>query len=464
MTIGSISLRPCRWVVALSIVLILHVIGCGDDNQPVDPVPVERTSSLQGQVEEGVGFTGAPGIQVAAGYVGALPTRFPTHIRDAIITVRRISGAGTFENVTRDTALTNIGGEFVVSTTVVDEVDLVVQAEKGMVRYRAVVTRSVVEDSTITVAPLNYQTTAIADAWARIQAGPDTPGISRISIGLFINATVAALVATFPTYLDKTISPLIGEGVAHRAVLTHPSFGVGSATLAGIESRRRIAAIALEEGLGPVSENEPGTRAAWESFFAAEREAHVAEGTPLFQLAVAREASSRELVRRGAAIPSDLQRGMAGAAGMQRARTTAAAVQRTLIGTGAPNSTLTAIVTAGNQLLAPLRTSPSASDLFIRNQFTAYGANVRTALKAGFPSFSTAIQAAHDLLVVPGGAQGTLMVSLSAATSAEAVAAAYVAYAVEAESAARTILNASSLSEADRAPLARVLMMLAMAV
>jgi len=440
---------------ALLGLLALHLAACGSDD-PVYPGPVERTSSLRGQVEQGSGYIGSPAGRIPRGDLA------PAHLVGAAIRMERITDSGTFESVARDTVLTDINGRFVVSARVADEAELVVVAEKGSIRYRAIATRNVVEDSTITVAPLNEETTVEANLWARIKAGPDPAATSRISTTLFVNSTVAILLSLDPSIFDSAVLPLVGESETHRAVLADPSIGVGSATWNSIEAGRRTALIALEERLDPASENYPAVAAAWEAFFAAERNAYVAAGVSGIQLALAREASSRELVRRAQAVRFDLKRAMTEAAALQRARTTGAAVSGTLSGTGAPNATLLAVASAGVTLRNSLY--GAVADQFIRNQFNAYGAAVRTELAAGFASSAASIQAAHDAIIAPGASQATLVASLSAATSAEEVAAAYVAYAAAAEAAARTILNGSSLAEADRTPIARVLMLLAMAV
>ncbi|MDZ4803875.1 MAG: hypothetical protein SGI90_03290 [Candidatus Eisenbacteria bacterium] len=416
----------------------------------------EKTSSLRGQVEQGAGFIGSPG-----GPPGAVSLD-PAHLVNAVVTMQRLTDNGVFEDVTRDTARTDINGTFLVSARTADEEDLVAQARKGDLLYRTIVTRSVASDSTITVGPLNDETTVEAGIWAGVLAGSAAAVTSRISTGLFVNSTVASLLSADPSILDSAVPPLIGESVAHQSVLIAPGFGVGAATLAVVEVGRRDAAIALEERLDPASENNPATTAAWEAFFVAERTAYVTAGVSLFQLAVAREASAWELVRRAQGVRFDLRRALNEAAALQRARTTGGAVNGTLSNTGAPNATLMAIETSGLTLRFSLY--GGISEQHIRNQFTAYGTSVRTALTAGFPTSAAAIQAAHEAIVAPGGARSVLVRRLAAARSAADVAAAFVSYAGAAEGAAGAILNESNLSEAARVPIARVLTMLAMAV
>jgi hypothetical protein len=440
-----------RWAPALLLAVV--ITACGDDEDgPPDEPPV---SMIRGQVEQGGGFIGAPGGLDPAG----LPA--PAHLVGAVVTVARIDDDGHFVDVTRDTAVSDQNGRYVVSCFADDEANLVVSAVRDAEAYRSLVTLRVQADSTVTAVPMTNESTAEAEIWARIQEGPEAAVVSRTDLAIDVNAAVGVVVVSSPALPADAAAAVIGQAQAERAFHLHYTVGTSPIMLAAARTARHAGLVRLEQELDAVSEDGPATFRAYEAFFVREREAWITNGVAPQVLAVAREAGMREYVRRAAGVRSDLKRVLSEAAALQRARTTAAAVDTLAILAGLSPAGRAAIAAAGLNLRYEMY--GIGSDNAIRNAFRVYANAVVPVLSNAWTGAGDEILGSWNALREPAGPNEGLNIAVAAAASADDVATAHAVYRLAAEARVINILADGAVPVAARVPAARILMLLAMA-
>jgi len=429
--------------------------SCGDDDDPPpDPEPV---AMIRGQIEQGGGYIGAPGRNVPDGLLA------PAHLIGAIVTVERIDDDGRFIDVTRDTAVSDQNGRFVVSVNADGEADLVVAAVRDNQHYRALVSHAVRADSTVVVAPLNDETTAEAEIWAWLQDHPQLGLIPRVDVSLDVNSFVAAIVITGAEHVASAGDAVAGQVETVDAFHLDSFVGTSVIALAAARTARRAALVRLDQDLDAASEMAVPTIHAYDAFFAREREAWTRNGIPTEVLAVAREAGMYEYRRRAAGARSDLRGVMIGAAGLQRARTTSAAVDTLLELGGVSPAGLATVATAGVTLRNTMYVA--GSDAVILAAFDAYENTVVNVMAQAYPGTADNVRLAHDhLFVGSGSAQDNLTILLSSSSTAAMVAGSYAEYYHSAEDQAYGVLANGDVPEAARRPFARALMLVVMPI
>jgi hypothetical protein len=411
---------------------------------------------IRGQIEQGGGFIGAPGGRGPEG----LPA--PAHLIGAVVTVERIDDDGNFIDVTQDTAVSDQNGRFVVSARADGDVNLVVAVVRDNERYKALVSHPVVADSTVTVVPLNNETTAEARIWAYIQDRPEAAMVARTDLSIDVNSSVAAVVVTAAELVPPAGESVIGQAEAERAFHLDSFVGSNPSGVAAARTARQAALVELDQALDAASEMPAATNRAYDAFFVGEREAWTANGIPPEVLAVAREAGMYEYRRRAVGARSDLRRVMNEAAAIQRARTTAASVDTLLEMAGVSPAGLATVAAAGVTLKNSMY--GVATEAAILSSFNAYENTVVNVMAAAFPGTADNVRMAHDhLFVGSGSAQDNLKILLSSAGSAAMVAGSYAEYYHAAEDQAYGVLTNGDVPEVARRPFARALMLVVMA-
>ena len=405
--------------VILSLLTILLLSGCGEDSDNM--TQPESTARISGKV-------------YSSGTPGAL-AKTTAPVEGASVTVARLQADGSFQTVSTGAAQTNANGEFQVEANVSSESGLFVIAEKGSLRWMAVVNSTVEAGETTVCQPHTDESTAEAEAAREDVQEDQSRDIAYADIAAYIDAELAGNIKGNATAIATVVGALKSSGEARQQALLHSEIGATSAQIQSAAQARATAQQQLEASLYQAGENQSMIEAAYESYHQALINAYVNAGLTASAYAKAGEVAARSWVKNTATLSTQARLAAVKSAAYLRAWAIARGNEARFQAAGAAQAQVNAVVNAGISLRAAIRSAASESEIMAA--FESYHNTVIEQLKITLSAQATVISNIDVAINEVGGAKATLAVAVNAAASTNALVDAYMAY----YSAVKTLVN-----------------------
>ncbi|MFA5972802.1 MAG: hypothetical protein WC780_10665 [Lentimicrobiaceae bacterium] len=396
----------------IAVVIFLGMIACSKDNGG-------GNSKISGSVSDNGGNLKSygDGQSVKSSEAG---------IEGATVIIAEVQANGSLNTVSTQSVQTDINGKFTVETTLSGAKNLVVVASKGAMEWKTVVSAEVKSGTTVYAQPLNTESTAEAEVYARLKASGKLNTVSQADMQLYINSEVAAQIKGNASMQDQFISALEAKQQAHAQASSNAYFGITNTQMQAITDAKVQAQVAFEAALYNAGDSQSSAEDQFNTYQSAIISAYTNANVKAETYAKLSEISSKVFVNATASMSSQTYFACAKSNYLRIAFITKQAIDAKFQETGASSSQVSAIASAGVTLSASIKNSVSISQII--NAFAQYHSAVVAQLKLTFSAQATNIDIIEASLSSVGGAATVLRASVGVSASTDVIINAYLSF------------------------------------
>lgn len=415
---GSTSMRYLikSQRILLTVILVSTSIfySCSINDNPVDSGQSSNYSTIEGRLSGNSGFNKLAKISSTEGIEGAT------------VTVARVNANGSLTTVSNGSVQTDTQGKFVIQSNANTENNLMVICTKGSSEWKAIVSGSVNRGSKTYCPPVNEETTEEAVIYSEVQSQGKSNLISYADIRMFINAEIAAKVKTDQTLRAKIISSLESSGSARIQFLSSSSVGATTTQMQAIASANVQAQSEIDSYLYLHDDSQLSYDAANEQYSTTLVGVYISSGLKAESCAKTIELSLKALVKASTGVNSDSRDSFERSCARIKAYFFAKVNEEQFRSTGASQSQISAVVTAGVNLKTSIKVATTLSQM--NNAFIAYHNSLVTQFKTYLSVRAQTIDSIEASINNVAGVKATLNSSLSLAISSQMVVNAYIEF------------------------------------
>lgn len=393
-------------------IVTLSLMGC-EDSSPVEP-GASNATKIEGRVVGNGGFS------------KLAKTTSENGLEGATVTVAKVEANGSLTVVSKGSVQTDAQGKFVIDAESQSANHLVVIAEKGTAKWKAVVTVAARSSSTAYCAPVNDETTAEADIYAQVVSRSKAEVVSYSDIQSSINADVASRIKGNASLTSQVTTSVIAYAEAEAKAQSHSYFGLSSMQITAINNAELKAQGELESALYFANDNQVSIDAAFEAYTEATVDAYVNNSSSAETCAKIVDISVQTLVNVSAGLSSDIKLALIKSVSIKRAQTCSDAVEDEFESSGGSQSYMNVLVSAQINLLVTINAASSYSQ--IADAFAQFNAVVVEQFKLILSAHANAIANVNTSINSSGGPKTTLSAAVSTTTNADVVLNAYVTF------------------------------------
>jgi len=398
----------------LAAFLFAALIACTKNSDYSNGPNGEANSKISGRVTESGGLKSASlkSGQAVAGVQGAT------------VIIAEVQANGTLNTVSTQSVQTDVDGKFVIETKMSGTKNLVVVATKNTSEWKTVVSSEVKSGTTVYAQPLNTETTAEAEVYARLIATGKTNVISQTDVQLYVNADVAAQIKGNASAQDQFISSLEVAAQAKTKASGNSYFGISNSQLQAITTANAQAQADFEAALYNADDSQSADEEKFDNFQKAIVSAYASANVKAETYAKLSAISSKAFINAAASMSSPIYFASAESNYLRVAFIMRQAMEAKFQEAGASSTQSSAVVSAGANLTSSIKSSVSLNQ--IADAFVQYHNSIIAQLKLTMSGYVNAIDMMDASINGNVGIKAILNGAIGATVSTDAIVNAYV--------------------------------------
>ena len=347
-------------------------------------------------------------------------------VQGATVSIAEVQANGSLKTVSTQSVQTDVNGKFVVETKMSGTKNLVVVATKNTSEWKTVVSSEVKSGTTVYAQPLNTETTAEAEVYARLVATGKTNVISQTDVQLYVNADVAAQIKGNASAQDQFISSLEVAAQAKTKASANSYFGISNSQLQAITTANAQAQADFEAALYNADDSQSADEEKFDNFQKAIVSAYVSANVKAETYAKLSAISSKAFINAAAGMSSPIYFASAESNYLRVAFIMRQAMEAKFQEAGASSAQLSAVVSAGANLTSSIKSSVSLNQ--IADAFVQYHNSIVAQLKLTMSAYVNTIDMMDASINGNVGIKAMLNGAIGATVSTDAIVNAYVTF------------------------------------
>jgi len=423
----------------LAAFLFAALIACTKNSDYSNGPNGEANSKISGRVTESGGLKSASlkSGQAVAGVQGAT------------VIIAEVQANGTLNTVSTQSVQTDVDGKFVIETKMSGTKNLVVVATKNMSEWKTVVSSEVKSGTTVYAQPLNTETTAEAEVYARLIATGKTNVISQTDVQLYVNADVAAQIKGNASAQDQFISSLEVAAQAKTKASGNSYFGISNSQLQAITTANAQAQADFEAALYHADDSQSADEEKFDNFQKAIVSAYANANVKAETYAKLSTISSKAFVNGAASMSSPIYFASAESNYLRVAFIMRQAMEAKFQEAGASSTQSSAVVSAGANLTSSIKSSVSLNQ--IADAFVQYHNSIIAQLKLTMSGYVNAIDMMDASINGNVGIKAILNGAIGATVSTDAIVNAYVNFSNSCKALVQTNMSSAMSTQVNTA-------------
>jgi len=345
-------------------------------------------------------------------------------VQGATVIIAEVQANGSLNTVSTQSVQTDVDGKFVVETKMSGAKNLVVVATKGTTELKSVVSAEVKSGTTVYAQPLNTETTAEAEVYARLIATGKINVISQTDVQLYVNADVAAQIKGNESTQDQFISSLEVAAQAKTKASGNSYFGISNSQLQTITTANAQAQADFEAALYNADDSQSADEEKFDNFQKAIVSAYASANVKAETYAKLSVISSKAFVNATANLSLPVYFASAESNYLRVAFIIRQAIEAKFLEAGASGAQSSAVVSAGANLTSSIKSSVSINQ--IADAFVQYHNAIIAQLKLTMSAQVNTIDMMDASINGIVGIKAMLNGSIYATASTDAIVNAYV--------------------------------------
>lgn len=402
-----------KYKIIYSTILVLGLISCSKNSDM-------QTAKVSGRVADDNSAS-----NVSPQKVRSNDLSVSAGVQGATVIMAQVQGDGSLKTVSTQSVQTDANGKFVVETDVVSEKNLVVVATKGSMEWKAVVSAEVKGGETVYSQPLNSESTAEAEVYARLKAAGKTEVVSQADVQLYLNADIAAQIKGNASLEDQFISSLEARSQASVQACSNSNFGITSSQLQAIASAKAAAQVSYEAALYN-STSAAAESAAFMSYQKAIIAAYTSANVSVETYAKLSDICSKAYLNASAGMSTQLSFACAKSDYIAASLILQQAIEAKFQSIGATSAQTSTVVAAGVSLSASIESSVNIGQ--IKTAFSQYHSSIVSQLKLTLSTQAVLLESIDANINATVGSKATLNAAVGVGVTASVIVNAYVAF------------------------------------
>lgn len=366
-------------------------------------------------------------------------------IEGAVVTAARVTSEGSLETMEGTETETNASGNFMLEVDVEAAENIVIVAKKEGNEWRGFLSSKVQNGSTVTMKPINTESTAESSVFAEVVSSGNTDIVQKSDIEAVVTNNAASEIESGLTSSAQIAAALKNSAEARVEFYSEMMQDNSEEALAETYELLAEAQFRLEAELAASSTAEARSEA-YDVFVESTVNAYVNAGLDASATAKALEMWSRVTVNSMTAVSSEIKNDVRAQASLIAATAIDLAVQAEAEATEMSESSRQAIIDAGVELRSEIEASAGVASE-VEAAFEAYHDKVRNTMESDTAFEATVILNIDNEINSDNGAKSNFSSSISGILKASAVFDVYESFFTSIQGTVESNLSGSSESE-----------------
>jgi hypothetical protein len=370
-------------------------------------------------------------------------------IQGAVVTLAQVQADGSLKTVSKQNVQTDVNGKFVAETDLNGAKNLIVIAEQGAVKWKAIVSASVRNGFTVYAPPLNEESSEEADLYIKVVGTGYSNEVSDSDIKAFLDQETAVKIRGNADSETKFINAVRAKAQAMFQASSNSYFGFSSAQIQAFTEAKAEAIAKLDEDAYMSGDSETEKEDNFKSY-----EGNVVSACASKNISATAYA---ELMRIGLSAFSNASASMEAQARLALSKSLykryavvlGFAMNQQFQAAGASNAQINSMAAAGVTLYNSIKTASDVNQ--INDAFVQYHSAAKVQLQAALAAYATLLETLDLTVNASGGAKALLTASLNLGASVDLIINSYVNFYNSLKTSVQTALTGASAAQVSAA-------------
>jgi hypothetical protein len=354
----------------------------------------------------------------------------------------QVTSNGSVQAISGTETTTNASGNYSIAVDMAAAHRVVIVAQRGSQKWMGHLSSKVENGKNYTLKPINVESTAEAEVFARLVATGKADDVSKSDIETAVSAEAAAHLYGNTSAATTMASSLASAAEARAEFYTRKIQQNASQRLNQAMNTKAEAQFNLETSLHAAT-NASQREAAFEAFVDATVNAYVESGLTLAEASTMIDMWGHAVVNGSASASSEVRNRVRARIALYKAFAVDKAIRAEAQASGLSQSTVQAIASAGTSLKATVKASAGVQSE-IRSAFESWHNEVKAAIENDSSAEATVIISLNAQINMSTGACTVFKTAISGAVSASILNTAYATFTSSVRSATETNLSGAS--------------------
>lgn len=422
------------------ITISLGLAACSKDNNPVDTAG--SSSKVSGRV------TTANGMPYTLRKSGSV-TSSQGSVQGAAVTLVQVQADGSLKTVSTQSVQTDAEGKFTVETQLSGVKNLVVVAEQGSTKWKAIVSSNVQSGTTVYAPPLNAKSTTEADLYIKLVGEGHSNDIDESDLKILVNGEAALHIGTDANVQAQFITAMQAQYKAIVQASQNAYFGISAFQLQAMMNAKHDAEAKLDAALYMSDDSEDEEESDVNDYEETVLSIYSAQNINVSAFAELMRIGLTTFVNSTSSINAQAQFALAKCYYKRYAFVLNFAMRQQFHAAGASDAQISSVTSAGITLYSSIKSSMDLSQ--IAAAFVQYHSATESQLKVTLSTYASLIDTIDASINAGGGVKAVLTAALNGSTSFDTIINAYVTFFTSVKTAVQTTLVGASSAQVDAA-------------
>ncbi|MEW6196053.1 MAG: hypothetical protein AB1521_12955 [Bacteroidota bacterium] len=413
--------------------LTVFLVACSDDDTPSGPEG--SPSKVSGRISS---QSSSSNLVAKSGSVEA-----------AVVTLAQVQADGSLKTVSNQSVQTDASGKFVVETNLSGTKNLVVVAEEGTTKWKAIVSAEVKSGTTVYAPPLNEESTAEADIYIKVVSDGHSNEVSETDLKLLLNAEAAAQINGNTSAETQFISAVRTKTQASAQAASNTYFGFTSTQVQTMTTARSEACANLDADLYMSGDTDNEIEEDHKNYINAVLSAYASNNITATSYSELMRMELSAFTNATASMNTEAQLALAKNYFMKYSLVLSSAISQQFQAAGATSAQLNAVASAGTTLYASIKNCTNEDQ--IDDAFVQYHSTIKSQLSLTLNTYASSIDTLDATINAAGSTKTTLKAALSIGATVNAIVDAYVTFYNSIKTSTQTALTGASSAQINTA-------------
>jgi hypothetical protein len=411
----------------------VFLAACSDDDSP--SAPEGSPSKVSGRISS----------QSSSSNIMAKSSS----LAGAVVTLAQVQANGSLKTVSNTSVQTDVSGKFVVETNLSGTNNLIVVAEQGTTKWKAIVSAAVKSGTTVYAPPLNEESSVEADVFIKVVSQGLSNVVSAADIKLLLNAEAAAKIKGNASAEAQFISAVRTKAEASAQAASNTYFGFSSSLIQTMAAARAEACASLDAGLYMSGDTNNEIEENHKNYFSAVLSAYASNNITAASYAELMRIELSAFTNAAASMNTEAKLSLAKNYFTRYSLVLSSAISQQFQAAGATSAHLNAAASAGASLYASIKNCTSEDQ--IDAAFVQYRSAIKSQLLLTLNTYASSINTLDAAINASGSTKTLLKAALSIGAAVNAIVDAYVVFYNSIKASTQTALTGASSAQINAA-------------
>lgn len=422
------------------IISFLLLSACSKDDNPVGSD--SSTSKVSGRVTT---TNGSPNILGKAGSTESNQGA----VQGAVVTLAQVQADGSLKTVSTQSVQTDVNGKFVVETNLSGTKNLVVVAEQGSTKWKAIVSSTVSSGTTVYAPPLNDESSTEADLYIKVVGEGHSNDVSEADLKLLLNAIAASHISGNANAKSQFINAVQAKSHATIQAASNSYFGFSNSQIQAMANAKESACAKLDEDLYMSGDSETEVETAHINYESAVISTCASSNISTSAYAELRRIGLSAYTSASSSMEAQARFELTKCYYKRYAIALNFAMSEQFQVAGASNTQLNTVTTAGITLYGSIKNSTDVNQ--INEAFVQYHSTIKSQLQITLNAYANLIDTLDATINASGSTKALLNAALSVGATTDIIINAYITFFNSVKTSTQTTLAGASSTQVNAA-------------